>query len=151
MRNDRVVRATRLALLGLLGAGWLLGLVIQGTTAVRTGYLDVYPPQLLLGVLLCLGAGAAARVIDPVRRTARRGAVAGIAMIVSIVVGYMLLVALFWDPSHAGESGETWYTLVLEAPFWVGVPLATGASFGALGWYAADRVVGASWPAGRSS
>jgi drug/metabolite transporter (DMT)-like permease len=149
MRNDRV-RATRIALLGFLGAGWLLGLVSQVITRVQTGYVDVWPPQILLGVLLCLGAGAAARVVDPVRRTKKRGALAGIAMIASILVGYLLLTLLIWNPIWSEESGgETWWSLLLEAPFWIGIPAAIGAGMGALGWYAADRIAGPSWPAAR--
>jgi hypothetical protein len=148
MRLDRA-RATRLALLGLLAVGWLLGLAIQWAIAVRTGYLDIFPPQMLLGVVLCLGAGAAERVLDPVRRNAKWGALAGIAMIVTIVVGYLVLVALLSEPSGAGEGGETWYTLLLEAPFWIGVPLVTGAACGALGWRVADRRTGSGRPAAR--
>jgi hypothetical protein len=148
MRLDRA-RATRLALLGLLAVGWLLGLAIQWAIAVRTGYLDIFPPQMLLGGVLCLGAGAAERVLDPVRRNAKRGALAGIAMIVTIVVGYLVLVALLSEPSGAGDGGETWLTLLLEAPFWIGVPLVTGAGCGALGWHAADRRTGPGRPASR--
>ncbi len=147
MRTDRLW-TTRLALLALLGAGWLLGLVIQMAIRVLTGYMDVVPPQLLLGVLLCFGAGAAARVLDPVRRGARRGALAGITMIASIVAGYVVLTILFWNPGWAQGGGETWHSALIEAPFWIGVPLVTGAGFGALGWCAADRVVGPAWPAG---
>ncbi|MGD0247791.1 MAG: hypothetical protein ABSB75_01940, partial [Candidatus Limnocylindrales bacterium] len=126
MRNDRV-RTTRIALLGFLGAGWLLGLVSQVITRVQTGSMDLWPPQILLGVLLCLGAGAAARVVDPVRRTKRRGALAGIAMIASIAVGYELLTVLMWNPGWSGQDGETWWSLLLEAPFSIGIPAAIGA------------------------
>ena len=141
MRLDRA-HATRLALLGLLAVGWLLGLAIQWAIAVRTGYLDIFPPQMLLGVLLCLGAGAAERVFERVRRTARRGALAGVAMLVSILAGYLVLAALYVDPGRAAESGETPISLLLEAPFWIGIPLVTSAASGLLGWHAADRLVG---------
>jgi hypothetical protein len=146
--HDGRVRAIRIALLGLLGAGWLLGLASQVMARVQTGYMDVWPPQILLGVLLCFGAGAAERIVDPVRRGMRRGAIAGMAIIAAIIVGYVLLTVLMWNPIWSGQDGETWWSLLIEAPFWIGVPAAIGAGFGALGWYVADRIAGPSWPAG---
>ena len=151
MRSDRT-RAVRPILLGLLVAGWLLGLAGQVVTRQATGYMDVFPPQILLGVLLCVGAGAAARVLDPVRRTWKRGALAGIAMIASILVGYFILTAGLWNSEWSGqESGETWFTLLIEAPFWIGLPTLTGGGFGALGWYLADRRARPSEPMSQSS
>jgi hypothetical protein len=146
MGDKQIGSRTRIALLGLLGAGWLVGLVSQVITRQQTGYEDVWPPQMLLGVLLIFGAGAAARLVDPVRRTWKRGSVAGIAMIASIVVGYGVLTFVMWNPiwSDQGEGGETWFSFLLEAPFWIGVPLLTGASLGALGWFAADRMMRSS-------
>ena len=134
--------AGRIVLVGLLCAGWLLGLLTQWASMAQTGYADVYPPQMVLGILLFVGAGAAERVFERVRRTARRGALAGVAMLVSILAGYLVLVALYLDPGRAAESGETPISLLLEAPFWIGVPLVTSAASGLLGWHAADRVVG---------
>jgi hypothetical protein len=133
-------RRVRLSLVVLLLAGWITGLVVQVGTRVTTGYMDVLPPQLALGVLLCLGAGAAARMLEPERRTARRGAIGGLAMLGSIVAGYTILTILAWNPDWgAGDGGETWFSLLIELPFWVGLPLLVGACFGALGWVAADR------------
>jgi hypothetical protein len=141
MDDARSGRRGRVALLALLAAGWLLGGAIQVATRALTGYMDVLPPQLLLAVLLCVGAGAAARMLDPVRRTARRGALAGIGMVGSIVAAYMVLTAVLWNPTWAEQDGETWFSLLIEAPFWIGVPLLAGTGFGALGWWVADRVM----------
>jgi uncharacterized membrane protein HdeD (DUF308 family) len=138
-------------LLGLLGAGWLAGGVAQTITRLQTGYMDVWPPQLLWGVLLIFGSGAAARVIDPVRRSWRRGSLAGMAMIGSLVVGYTILTVVLWNPEWperaAEQDGETWFSLLIEAPFWIGVPLLAGALFGGLGWRVADRRMGPATPA----
>lgn len=49
----------------LLVAGWLLGLAIQAAIAITTGYSDVFPPQFLLGLALCFGAGYRARGTNP--------------------------------------------------------------------------------------
>ena len=147
MRNGRAARSKRGALFGFLGAGWLLGLVIQVATRVQTGYMDVSPPQLLLGVLLCLGAGAAVRVVDPMARRARRGALAGRAMFGSIIVGYALLAVVLWNPAwteRAAQQGEGWYSTLLEVPFWIGIPLAVAAGLGVLGWHAAGRMTARS-------
>ncbi len=130
--------AIRVGLVALLAAGWLVGLAVQVTTRLQTGYMDVMPLQIMLGILLCLGAGAAARVLDPVKHTWRRGAVAGLAMLGSILVGYLLLTALMWNPVWSEGEGETWFSLMIEASFWIGVPLAVGSGFGGAGWIAAD-------------
>jgi hypothetical protein len=146
MRTLRFGRGA-LVLIGLLAAGWLVGLVSQVMTRVNTGYMDVWPPQILLGILLIFGAGAVARMVDPVRRTWRRGSLAGIGMIAVIVAGYALLTVLLWNPMWSeADNGETWFSMLIEAPFWIGVPLLTGAVFGALGWRVADRVSGPASP-----
>jgi len=142
MRGHGDVQAGRIVLVGLLCAGWLLGLLTQWASMAQTGYADVYPPQMVLGILLFVGAGAAERVFERVRRTAPRGALAGMAMLVSVLLGHFVLAALYVDPGLAAESGETPISLLLEAPFWIGVPLVTSAASGLLGWHAADRVVG---------
>jgi hypothetical protein len=139
MRGHGDVHAGRVVLVGLLCAGWLLGLAIQWAIAAWSGYLDIFPPQMLLGVLLCVGAGATERVFERVRRNARRGALAGVAMLVSILLGYFVLVALYMDPGRATANGETPLSMLLEAPFSIGIPLATSAASGLLGWHAADR------------
>jgi len=137
--RQKVVRS---GLLALLCAGWLLGLGSQVYTRQQTGYMDVFPPQILLGVLLCLGAGAAVRIADRTRRTWRRGSLAGIAMLGSMIGGYLLLTVLMWNPIWSEGEGETWFSFLVEAWFWIGVPLAVGAGFGALGWLTADRLMG---------
>jgi drug/metabolite transporter (DMT)-like permease len=134
-------KVARNGLLALLGAGWLVGLGSQVSTRQQTGYMDVFPPQILLAVLLCLVAGAAARIADRTRRSWRRGSLAGMAMLGSIIGGYLLLTVVMWNPVWSEEEGETWFSFLLEAWFWVGVPLAVGAGFGAVGWVAVDRLM----------
>jgi hypothetical protein len=38
------------------------------------------------------------------------------------------------------DGGETWLSLLLEAPYWIGVPLLVVGGFGALGWLAARGI-----------
>ncbi len=54
----------------------------------------------------------------------------------SIVAGYFALVALTPNPAW-GDGGETWFSLLIEAPFWIGVPALTSGGLGAFGWYLA--------------
>jgi hypothetical protein len=46
------------------------------------------------------------------------------------------------NPVWSEGEGETWFSFLLEAWFWIGVPLAIGAGSGALGWLATDRLMG---------
>jgi hypothetical protein len=121
----------------LLVAGWLLGFVIQLSVALATGYTDVFPPQLLLGIALCFGAGFRARKINPGVR-GRRGALAGAKMMGTIVVAYFALAFAVLGPD-ADSGGETWFSLLVEAPFWVGLPLGSSSFAGYLGWRFAGR------------
>lgn len=140
METRDVIRAGRFRLvIVLLAVGWLVGLAVQLVTRAATGYMDILPPQLILGLFLLAGAGAAIRLARP-DSTPRAGAITGMAMLGSILIGYALVMALTWNPLwDEGESGETWFTFLLEAWFWVGVPLVAAASLGWLGWRTADR------------
>ncbi len=144
MSNDRF-HDQRGVLVVLLACGWMLGLAAQVAVRLGTGFMDVAPPQMLLGLLLCGGSGALVRLGDRPHGP-RRGALAGLAMLVSIMLGYAALTALLWNPAWSGSDGETTQSLLLEAPFWIGVPLVVGAAGGALGWYAADRLAGRPGP-----
>jgi hypothetical protein len=141
------VFAVRLILVGGLAFGWLVGLLAQRSIVEGTGYLDVSPALLVLGMALCALAGAAARTGAPALRRARIGALAGIGMIGSIVAGYVVLAVAYAHGFSPESSGETWWTLLLEAWFWIGVPLAASAVLGSLGWLAADRLdrTGSPW------
>jgi hypothetical protein len=140
MRESSNSTAIRIVLLGALGVGWLAGLVGQRAVIEATGYADIMPPLMLLGISLCALAGAVARVLAP-RRRRRAGAVAGLAMMVSMVGGYILLGVAYADRFAGRESGETWYTLLLEAWFWIGVPVVLSSALGVLGWSAVDVVL----------
>jgi hypothetical protein len=131
----------RTALVLALAAGWLAGLGVQVLTRAWTGYMDIFPPQMILGALLCFGAGFAARALDRVRRSARRGAIAGVAMLGSILGGYAAMVAIWWNPTWNDDGGgETWFSMLIELPFWVGMPIVVGSICGAAGWMIADRL-----------
>jgi hypothetical protein len=114
-----------------------MGLVSQVVTRFWTGYMDVLPPQMLLGAALCLGAGWLVRINDPLASRPRHGALAGIGMVASIVAGYLVLIPILWNPVWAAGDGETWWSLLIEAPIWIGMPLLTGAVCGGLGWHLA--------------
>ncbi|HEX9092789.1 MAG TPA: hypothetical protein VF902_02285 [Coriobacteriia bacterium] len=139
MRSDSTALAARIILITLIVAGWLVGLVGQRATVEETNYLDISPPLMLLGIGLCALAGALVRVVVT-RRRVRDGAVGGIAMMAAIVAGYLALMIAYWDRFDTSGSGETWWTLLLESWFWVGVPLVVSAILGAFGWLAADAL-----------
>lgn len=115
----------------LLILGWLAGLVAQVVVAVTTGYGDLFPPQLFLALALCFGAGYRARQINP-KIAASRCALAGAQMMGILVVGYFIVALITLGPD-TGSSGETWFSLLIEAPFWIGIPLITSSAAGMLG------------------
>jgi hypothetical protein len=129
--------APRVVLLGVLAAGWVAGLLGQRAIVEETDYLDISPPLLLLGTGLCILAGAAARLISRRSRGLRTGALAGVAMMVAMVAGYVGLALAYADRFDPEAGGETWFSLLLESWFWIGVPLIVSAMLGALGWLAA--------------
>jgi MFS family permease len=124
---------TRLLVIGGLAAGWTVGLLAQRSIVEATGYFDVSPGLLVFGCVLCFLAGGAAHVLAPAHRRIRTGVVAGIAMAGAIIGGYLLL-AFVYDGFAIEESGETWWTLLLEAWFWIGVPLVASGTLGAAGF-----------------
>ena len=130
----------RVAGIGLLAAGWLLGFAIHGSMAAATGWGDVSPVLMLLGALLCVVAGAVAWLLAPLHRRARVGALAGFLMFVSFVVGNALVVLLWVDPAHMAESGETWFSMLIELPLWLGIPTVISCGLGAVGWRLARRL-----------
>ena len=140
MHQGTIASAGRLVLLASLVGMWLIGLAGQRSIVEGTGYLDVSPELLVLGIVLCTLAGAVARAIAPRHRRVRIGALAGIAMIGTIVTGYLLLAVAYGDRFDSGEGGETWFSLLLESWFWIGVPLVVSAILGAIGWVAADAL-----------
>lgn len=145
MRERFVFGRGAVLLLAVLVVGWVGGGIWQWVQAAQTGYGDIFPPQMLLGVLLCAGAGALLRGIDP-GGSIRGGAVAGIVMVVSLIVAYLLLMAaaLGTERIFGGEDGETWMSFLLELPFWLGIPALGAAGAGALGWLGADVAAGGS-------
>ena len=148
MRTTTSTAAALAAILlpALFAAGWLVGLVTQWRTAVTTGYMDIHPAQLVLGLALFALAGASVRVDAPRFRRARAGAVAGVLALATIIAGYWTL-ALLLVPARLGEdSGETWFSLLLESWFWVGVPLVLSSVLGLAGWLAAGRLVRTGGP-----
>ncbi len=76
----------------------------------------------------------------PTSRRLRTGAVAGIAMAASMIAGYLILMFAYWDRFPTDESGETWWTLLLESWFWIGVPLITSGMLGIVGFAVADAI-----------
>jgi hypothetical protein len=136
--GDRRGRAA--GVLILLAVGWLIGLIGQRAIVEATGYMDVSPPLLLLAIVLCIGAGIASRLLVPYR-TVRAGALAGVAMVAAVVVGYGALVFAYRDRFVGRDSGETLGSLLLESWFWVGIPIVIGALLGAGGWLVAGAVL----------
>lgn len=122
----------------LLIVGWLVGLITQIAITIITSYGDVFPPQFLLALALCFGAGYRARQINPAIQ-GRRGALHGAAMMGTIVLGYFVVAFVLMGPD-TDTGGETWLSLLVEAPFWVGFPLSTASISGYLGYRLAGRV-----------
>ena len=131
--------ATRALLLGILALGWLLGFALHGSAAAATGWGDVSPLLLLLGAALCALAGGFAWWLAPDHRRARTGALAGVLMFLSFVLGNVLVVVLWVDPAHMAASGETWFSMLVELPFWLGLPIVVSIALGAAGWWVARR------------
>ena len=138
MRAFMQAPVARAIIPGVLAAGWLVGLLGQRQVAVDTGYLDVSPPLMLLGLLLFLFAGMSARVLLPHVRRRAAGALAGVAVLAAVLTGYLVLAVVYLDPSRLTDGGETWCSLLLESWFWLGIPLLVSAGLGAVGWWLAD-------------
>jgi hypothetical protein len=137
------ITSVRTVLIAGLAIGWLLGLFAQRSIVEQTNYLDVSPPLMALGLVLCALALVAARIGAPDHHQLRIGALAGIGMVLTIVVGYGGLAVAYAERfSQNATDGETWWSLLLESWFWVGVPLAAGGTLGAIGWRLADRLRG---------
>jgi hypothetical protein len=134
------MRWTQVGVVTTLAAGWLVGFGVHGGMAAATGWGDVPLILVAWGALLCAVAGAGEWVAAPAHRRPRFGALAGLAMFVSYVVGNVLIVLLWVDPVHLSEGGETWFTFLLESWFWVGLPVLVSLGLGMTGWLAVDRV-----------
>ncbi len=130
------IRVRVLAIAGLAG-GWCIGLLGQRAIVEETGYLDISPELLLLGITLCFAAGAASYLLLPAHRRLRTGVLGGIAMTATMVGGYLLLVLAYADRFVGQDGGETWFSLLLESWFWIGLPLLASAVLGAGGWLGA--------------
>jgi len=140
MRSDSTALAVRIFLVVVLAGGWLAGLVAQRAGVDATGYMDITPPLMLLGMGLCALGGALVRTIVVTGRRARDGVLGGIATLATIVAGYLVLMIAYWDRFDTSEGGETWWSLLLESWFWVGVPLVVSGILGGLGWLAVDAL-----------
>jgi hypothetical protein len=138
MRTNTRARELKLLLVGLLVGGWLLGLMLQRQVALDTGYLDVSPFLMVLGMALCALAGVVMRIVDPAVRKVRAGALAGVGVLATILAGYFALVLAYIDTPFDESGGETWFSFLLEAWFWIGIPLVVSAALGAIGWLGAD-------------
>jgi hypothetical protein len=130
---------TRLLVIGGLAAGWMVGLLAQRSIVEATGFFDISPGLLVFGCMLCFLAGGAAHILVPAQLRIRTGVVAGIAMAGSIIGGYLLL-AFAYDGFAGEQSGETWWTLLLEAWFWIGVPVVVSGTLGAAGFLAVQAL-----------
>ncbi len=137
----RTSRATKVVSIGILAAGWLVGGLTQLDSDLRSGYTGVSIELIMFGGVLCAWSGVVARVVGRVPRRVRAGAVAGVATIVAIVASKEVMELLIADRLvHAG-TGETWFSFLLEAWFWIGVPLVSSAACGAFGWLLADTLL----------
>lgn len=142
MRTNALSRAARVGLPALFAIGWLAGLVGQWRVADTTGYMDILPPLMLLGLVLFALAGAVVRIDLPRFARARAGAVAGILALVSIVAGYLVLALVMIPDKLGADGGETWFSFLIESWFWIGVPLLLSGTLGLLGWLVAGRLAG---------
>ena len=125
----------------LLFGGWCIGLVVQFDSDMRTGDTDVSAQQILLAIVLSTGAGVVARLIERLPRRLLTGALAGICMVAAVIAGKLLLERAIASHLVQGPSGETPFSLLIEAPVWIGVPAILGAGSGMLGWLVTDLVV----------
>ncbi len=64
----------------------------------------------------------------------------------SFLVGNVIVAVVWVDPAHMSESGETWFSLLLESWFWIGLPTLVSAALGATGWTMARQLGGQRRP-----
>jgi hypothetical protein len=140
MRTTAAPSVVRLFLVGLLAIGWLVGFAVHGSMAAASGWGDISSELMLWGAVLCVVAGGVAWAVAPAHRRVLTGALAGFGMFVSFVLGNLLVVALWVDPAHMAEGGETWFSLLLESWFWIGLPTLISAALGATGWQITRRL-----------
>jgi hypothetical protein len=134
---------TRVVVSGILLFGWLAGAVIHNNYIKQTGYGDITPSLMAFGLVLFIWDGVTIRTLFPAESRARFGALGGALTMVAIYLGELALTFINRDPK-AGGGGETWFSFLMEAWFWIGIPIAISSALGALGWYAADRLADAS-------
>ncbi len=141
--------AGRFVPLGLLAIAWLVVALDYRLTAVRTNHMNLPLEVAIAGLLMTIGAGAAAWHVAPDHRRPRTGAIAGAAMLALYVVGYLLIAWGIRDPQGAvggangangANGGETWFSLLIEAWFWIGIPLLVCGALGVFGWWTANVI-----------
>ncbi len=132
---------TRVGLLGSLAGGWLVGFGVHGSAAAASGWGNVPGEAMLLGIVLCAWSGVVAYLVAPAHRRRLYGALAGLLMVASFVAGNVLVAMLWVLPQRQGlGEGETWFSLLIELPFWLGLPIVGSLALGAVGWSAAELV-----------
>lgn len=141
MRSEWTVTPARIIAIGIFVAGWFVGGVLHTESIVATGWGDIYPPMMALGLGLCAWAGVVAWLVAPGHRRVRTGAIAGIVAMAAMIAGNISLMVLLGDRFvGTADSGETWFSLLIESWFWIGIPTAIGAGLGTAGWLVADVV-----------
>lgn len=145
-----IVTPFRLLAVGVLVAAWLAGGIAHARWMIATGWGDIAPGLLVLALGLVLWAGVTAWAVLPQHGRRRSGAYAGMLTFAVTVVAQFALVYALLPPERLTGGDETWFTLLLESWFWVGIPLVMSASLGAAGWRATDRLYRATHPHGRA-
>lgn len=145
-RGMRTQDAALAAAVLLMVAGWAYGGMVQLGTDLSTGYTGISEPQILIGLALCIGGGVVGRLWWGSSRFGRAprlrwGAAAGVLAAAWVIGSKLLLEFAIADRLEPGESGETPFSLLLEAWFWLGLPLVVSAILGALGWAATDLLL----------
>lgn len=97
--------------------------------------------ELALVSVGCAYAGGAAWVLAPHHRQARYGALAGVLMFASWIIVLLVGQALTGTLDLTAGGAETPFSLLIELPFWLGVPLIVAALLGAAAWLIVRAIV----------
>ena len=129
MHQKQVRNLGRLVLLGGFAVAWLLPSIISTS--------DLPPERILAMCAAGAYAGVMAWVFAPQHQQVQYGALAGVLLVVSWVIVWMVMAILAGTLISEGETVFSW---LIELPVWVGVLAVLGGFLASVGWLVARAV-----------